>query len=489
MDALELCLDYHSLRGALTTLPKTLDETYSRTLTSIPPEHRQNALKILQLLTYSERPLLRDEVVDAIAVNVNESPHFSPEYRMPDPQEIARYCSSLVAVVTKITVFRGMATERIELQLAHLSVQEYLTSDRVVGEFAEGMQETNARTSIANIYLAYLLHFDSQISIEEVLASSPLARLSATRWMDNIDGTQTKDAGLTSKLKEFFCFQNVAYRICYSIYRPDQPWLSRISLQQTKPPPALYYAAMGNLVDIVSLLLKQGVDINAPSGSYGNALQAASAHGHQQVVKLLLHKGADIHASGGIFGNALTAASFTGNKATAQLLLDNGADIYQLCEEWDPEDHFSYEGVTERMIDRISDTGMEPNELDLNALDDESARLWILEFLGMDKAIGVTFCNALEAAVVGDKQDVLELLLDQGADVNRQGGDYDSLLGRTAHEGNIDILDLLLSRGADLHGKLKRYGNVLGAAAAGGSRHMVQLLLHRGVKINVKGDL
>jgi ankyrin repeat protein len=39
---------------------------------------------------------------------------------------------------------------------------------------------------------------------------------------------------------------------------------------------------------MVKLLLDMGADVNAQSGYYGNALQAASYRGHEQVVKLLL---------------------------------------------------------------------------------------------------------------------------------------------------------------------------------------------------------
>jgi hypothetical protein len=81
------------------SLPETLDETYGRILDAIPGENKQNAVRILQLLTYSERPLSVAEVVDAIAVDIIAKPHFDPKYRMPDPDEIVVYCSSLVVMV------------------------------------------------------------------------------------------------------------------------------------------------------------------------------------------------------------------------------------------------------------------------------------------------------------------------------------------------------------------------------------------------------
>ena len=53
------------------------------------------------------------------------------------------------------------------------------------------------------------------------------------------------------------------------------------------------------------MLLNAGADVNAQGGGYGNALQAASLGGHEQMVNLLPDKGADIYAQGGYFSNVL----------------------------------------------------------------------------------------------------------------------------------------------------------------------------------------
>ncbi|ORY14308.1 hypothetical protein BCR34DRAFT_479796, partial [Clohesyomyces aquaticus] len=65
---------------------------------------------------------------------------------------------------------------------------------------------------------------------------------------------------------------------------------------------------------VVKLLLDKSANVNAQGGRYGNALQAASWNGHEQVVKLLLNKGADVNAQGGEYGNALQAASSNGHE-------------------------------------------------------------------------------------------------------------------------------------------------------------------------------
>jgi ankyrin repeat protein len=71
--------------------------------------------------------------------------------------------------------------------------------------------------------------------------------------------------------------------------------------------------------------LNKGADVNAQGGFYGNALQAASFGGYQEIVVLLLNKGANMNTQGGRYGNALQVASFRGHQEIAALLQNNSA--------------------------------------------------------------------------------------------------------------------------------------------------------------------
>ena len=332
IDALENCLDRRTLESALASLPKTLDETYSRILHAIPSEYQQNAIRILQFLTFSERPLTIDEAVDTIAVDIEGDQYFSPKYRMPVPQEISRYCSSLVVMVSATghtydeDDSHDEDDERIELQLAHFSVKEYLTSNRLDSGFAQDFQETTARASIAKVCLAYLLHFDQDALPEEISETFPLAQYSARSWMTHATVAEGKDKRLQDFIEQFFCYRERSYKICYSVHRPDQEWDDDPG-SYSEPASALYYAALGGLVNAVKCLLSRGADVNAQGGQHGNPLQAASFSGLKQVVKLLLDKGADVNAQGGNDGNALQAAAVIGHEQVVKLLLDKGADV------------------------------------------------------------------------------------------------------------------------------------------------------------------
>ena len=169
IDALEIFLDYITLESALASLPKTLDETYHRILQAIPSEHKRYATILLQLITYSEKPITIQEAVDAIAVRTDKPPYFLPKHRMPDSQEISRYCSSLVVVVSikkdsHDEIETGSKSKtRLELQLARFSVQEYLQSSRLDSYIALDFQECHAGAAIAKVCLSYLLQFTEKV--------------------------------------------------------------------------------------------------------------------------------------------------------------------------------------------------------------------------------------------------------------------------------------------------------------------------------------
>ncbi|KAF2268003.1 ankyrin, partial [Lojkania enalia] len=55
---------------------------------------------------------------------------------------------------------------------------------------------------------------------------------------------------------------------------------------------SLHLAVEKGYPGTVQMLLDGGADVNAQGGRYGNALQAASSEGHEQIVRLLVDKGA-----------------------------------------------------------------------------------------------------------------------------------------------------------------------------------------------------
>ena len=397
LDALVTCLDYDGLEETLANLPGTLGETYARILSGIPQNIKRKAIRILQFLAFSERPLRIEEAVDAIAVDTKGDTkgdqYFNPKRRMPNPQEITRYCSSLVVVVSTKGHSYDKDGGHLELHLAHFSVKEYLMSDQLDKRIAQDFQEVAAKVSIATVCLAYLLHLDQDFLIKEIKETFPLAQYSARHWMINAMVAKEEDKTVQGLIVKFFCSHPRSYKTCYSLYLPDRQWYPDLDLRGNNQAPPLYYASFGGFRNAVQCLLSQDADVNVQGGVYGNALQAASVGGHEKVVELLFGKGADVNARGGLYGNALQAASDEGHEKVVELLLGKGADV---------------------------------------------------------NAQGGRYGNALRAASDRGHEKVVELLLGKGADVNAQGGWYGNALQAASDRGHEKVVELLLGRGAVL---------------------------------------
>src|SRR2546421_1290710 len=116
LESLQNCVTVAALKKALHTLPKTLPDTYDRILLQIDEEYQEIALKVLQWLAYSVRPLTLDEVAEALAVRIGTFT-IDPDDRLMDPRDILTVCSSLVT-----TTYDEKFNETI--RLAHYSVKE-----------------------------------------------------------------------------------------------------------------------------------------------------------------------------------------------------------------------------------------------------------------------------------------------------------------------------------------------------------------------------
>ncbi|KAK4243683.1 DNA methylase, N-6 adenine-specific, conserved site [Corynascus novoguineensis] len=102
-------------------------------------------------------------------------------------------------------------------------------------------------------------------------------------------------------------------------------------------------------------------------------------------------------------------------------------------------------------------------------------------------AQGGQFGTALQAAVYTGATEIIQLLLNKGADVNAQGGQFGTALQAAVYEGKIEIVQLLLDVGADVNAQGGQYGTSLQAAAYQGVTEIVRLLINHGADVNNQG--
>jgi ankyrin repeat protein len=440
IDVLKNCLDYPRLRKALNTLPKTLDETYARILESIPNEHSTQAATILNLLIWSKWNFKINELVDAIATDMDEDPPFDSRNRMPAPRDVLRVCSSLVSV--SLGDIRNQNTETV--QLAHFSVKEYLFSNHISRAFKSLICETIARSYLAKLCLTYLIGI-SQLTIRDRLVSSlgageiksefPFAYYSVSSWIMHTHKVESEDESLCKLVLSFFLEKRMAFSLfgilCGSANGKKSP---------------VYYAAGGGLIRTVESLLNRGANIDAEDGA---ALQAALRNGEHATARLLLDRGADANAG---YGQALLDAVIRIDHTTVQMLLDRGADInIRRGEALLVAVHSAQDSTVQLLLNRGADANIRDGQ-------------------------------ALMGAVARGLYSIVHLLLENGADVN--AGDGESLTAAVKH-GRHTIAQLLLERGADVD---LNYGEVLRGASRWGNVTSVQLLLERGADPNAHSE-
>jgi hypothetical protein len=93
----------------------------------------------------------------------------------------------------------------------------------------------------------------------------------------------------------------------------------------------------------------------------------------------------------------------------------------------------------------------------------------------------------LTSAAKTGQYEMAKLLLDQGAEVNAQGGSYGNALQAASAEGHEQVVKMLLNNKADVNAQGGGYGNALQADSAEGHEQVVKMLLDNKADINAQG--
>lgn len=322
----------YDLDKCLKELPQSLDETCERMPVSVDAHCQERAQRILTLLCFSSRPLSVMEILEAIAVDIHDLQRYDSDRRLENSEDLLRICPGLIDIQAKQP---GDQNEMV--RIAHFSVQEYLLSDRIKCGRAASFAMSSARghLQISKACLIYLCNEDflSQTLTPDCVDQFPLASFAAQFWhhhcthpdVDAVAELETWIQILLSVKRNFDRWIRV-----YDVDQDWWPWERGILYDKDdiQPASAIYYTALLGLDSVLtSFMSSPQADLTAQGGYYGNALQAASAGGHEKVVEILLKEGMDVNAQGGEYGNALQAASKGGHERVVQILLKEEADV------------------------------------------------------------------------------------------------------------------------------------------------------------------
>ncbi|KZP08569.1 hypothetical protein FIBSPDRAFT_660462, partial [Athelia psychrophila] len=156
IDSLQTCMNTKEVKEKLKALPKDLEETYERILTSSTRRH--DLLHMLHWLAFSARALRLEEIAEVPSVDFDaeDGPCYDPDLKYSMPSIALTVCSGLVTVSDGKHI--GLHEINGIVKLAHFSVKEYLISDRIktgiAAQFA--MNERLSQLVIAQTCIAYL---------------------------------------------------------------------------------------------------------------------------------------------------------------------------------------------------------------------------------------------------------------------------------------------------------------------------------------------
>ncbi|CAI6094263.1 unnamed protein product [Clonostachys chloroleuca] len=535
LDRIKQCLSPAMIRAELQSMPETLDETYERILGSVPDVHRELVQSALKWLAFSSRPLLLEELAEAVVLRPGHGDFNPASSRLFTAKAIVDLCGVLVAQTTidphkenlqwlrkkgevdahgRQNFYDKMATV---VSLSHYSVKEYLVSSRLQESAfsAYYASEEEGNSFIARSCLFYLTQFNQgKVASDLNFERWPLLQYAAVEWITHWDkaGTMRTDAILRQVYEKLFRPEGVgAYVNWLNIYSPDLDFEDRFGYRHFDPikqsadlfPQPLYWAALLGDPLLMGPLISRGADIHARGGYFGSALGVAVFRGHIEVVENLLHAGASPNTECNRFGSVLQIAAVGGSKYMVERLLRAGADVNGPGgQKWGSALIAAAANQHHDIVSLLIDNGADLNggvQQTGSALygaavagDVKLARVLLAAGADVNGSPSIHDPSPLYGATKAGSLPLVKLLIAHGADANKAGpDDFSSAkypLQIAAHEGLTEIVRILLSAGADVNKMNKYRATALDEAISHSEEAMTicKMLLDAGADINAK---
>ncbi|KAI1135696.1 hypothetical protein F5Y05DRAFT_168773 [Hypoxylon sp. FL0543] len=262
-----------------------------------------------------------------------------------------------------------------------------------------------------------------------------------------------------------------------------------LTLDQDDLDAPLALAALLSDISMFEYLIEKYAD-KLPAEEYSKAFVKAAEAGRIEVFNRLL----DFEHGEEYFQKALDAAAEELNWDIVVILMErhrglNCDDLfYKAATGTEPQDKL-LETIWEYTGGSISQDRLNESLYDATDREKESTVKVLLEKFGADpNATGVEYGNALTAAAYDGTMNIIQMLLEAGADVNAPEG---WAIQTAAAEGHYDVVVELLKHGADVNAFTKNEnfeaGTALQGACEAGKTDIVSLLLEHNANPNLGG--
>ena len=541
----------NAIEEALESVPEDMDAAYARILNMInkkPRGQRELARKVLICTAYSRSPLPISILAYIVSVKNDTKSLEALESSIPTETSILSACSNLVSVDRRTR----------EVRFVHFSVQEFLISDRSSSTLRIGHDLAHRELAWMFITLLSILNHQSLEAFKEgslllsTLDNWPFYVLAANlNFLSEDDPLLELISAFLEQSPPMFVETHHSYYTTLHTYLGFSPSVLALIFNlpsghqryQTRLPNGKIFSCnqLRDLYMSSQIILHDHFAVHYTTRVLDSvpATYRLYAHGYyidyfystdstvriwgfeidhclqdyeipimydhtplysaqsEKIAKFLLDNGASIEPRhiGNELVDPLRFFARKGNSKIIQLLLDKIIDLYgvqigavlgnAIC-----SDHYGIEGKPRL----LADIG---NALHTAAYSGDLGTVRLLLDWGADvNAQGGEYGNALQAAVTGDNVlEVVQLLLARGVDVNAQGGEYGNALQaavcRVSGDNALEVVQLLLERGAKVNAQGGEYGNALHAAVRRVTRdkvlEVVQLLLDMGADVNAQG--
>lgn len=484
------------MRKALEDLPSGLDSTYARMLQSIDEDFRSQVIASLKWLACSVEPLNIGMLAEIFVLPSRYDGGFENISPLFTPMDVVKYFPGLIVIEKDVA---RTNPELLRIRLAHFSIKEYLTSDRILQSHASSFAftESDAHMHIGCLCLAYHLHKSSMkgklnLDLPENNHKQEVMEYASYHWAQHLEmiphaswppdilqnavlSLSSRSQSLSNMVKRYPPWMDLIRRPhCYTASRGfhqlTEMLVSRcdganIYLTQVDLDEGLQHATIRCRKSVAKLFLENGAQI-------GNCLETASSKGDAAFVGLFLDHGVKNNALGGKLESALQAALWNGHLDVLKLLLSRGGDV-------------NGPFIKAKNVP-MSDASSEQHVIDC------------LQFLfnngaGVDMSADKSLTEALYVAIICRYEEVSRLLLGRGANVNELARPHQFSLQAaiSRRPPNTEFIRYLLDLGADPNAQEGGSNTALNVACdmhleEGQSIEIVKLLIEYGADVSIK---
>jgi ankyrin repeat protein len=282
---------------------------------------------------------------------------------------------------------------------------------------------------------------------------------------------------------------------------------ANVNATDAKEGTPLMWASSNGHKEAVEILIEAGADPNAQTAEGWSSLTVSASRNFADIVRLLIDAGANVNASSRHGYTALTLATDYGHDEVAEILIDAGATLRHSVTKYikesvsftrgeNPKSSMGV-GMTNRIRKHMESEGREwegpEDALRWSATHDYPEYVRYLLDMGIDPdSPGPKGINALMLAskyhlsTRSDNTDVIDALVQAGADVNALHDAGLAPLHWAAMDGRTEAVKYLVDASADINAREMDGWTPLMYASGNGHLKTMRVLLEAGADYNIK---